>query len=189
MHIVARIIMTVWLINGVAGAEEMNKKVEESGTPMECSATRYDGKLMIGEAEWIHLPRQNMRLKGRIDTGATTTSIDARGIRIQERDGRKWVLFDLVDRENGEKVHMDKPVVRIAEIKRHGAEHQERPVVKLHLKIGDAEKYVEVSLTDRSKYDFPVLIGRNFLRGAAVVDVSRAYVTEPEQPAAKKEEK
>jgi hypothetical protein len=181
--------VTVWLVIGSARAEEVNGTAEATETPMECSATRYDGKLIVGEAEWIHLPKRKMRLKGRIDTGATTTSIDARNIRVQDRDGRKWVLFDLVDRESGKKIHMDKPVVRIAEIKRHGAEHQERPVVKLHLKIGETEKYVEVSLTDRSKYDFPVLIGRNFLRGTAVVDVSRAYVTEQERPAAKKEEK
>jgi hypothetical protein len=179
----------VWLINGVAGAEEMKQTDGTAEAPMECSETRYDGKLVIGEAEWVHLPKQKIRLKGRIDTGATTTSIDARDIRIQERDGKKWVLFDLVNRENDERIHMDKPVIRIAEIKRHGAEHQERPVVKLHMRIGDVEEYLEVSLTDRSKYEFPVLIGRNFLRGTAVVDVSRAYVTEPEQPAAKKEEK
>jgi len=183
-------ILGLLALSGVAMGASAEQSVEE-GTAMECSATHYDGKLVIGEAEWVHLPKQKLKLKGRIDTGATTTSIDARDIRIQERDGERWVLFELVDRQNDKSIAMEKPVVRIASIKRHGAKDQERPVVKLRLKIGDVEKYLEVSLTDRSKYDFPVLIGRNFLRGAAVVDVSRAYVTEPEQPAPqpKKEEK
>ena len=146
------------------------------GGAMQCDDTHYDGKMVIGEAEWVHLPRQKMKLRARIDTGATTTSIDAREIRVQGRDGKKWVIFDLVDRKNDEKITLEKPLIRIAEIKRHGVEEQERPVVKLRLKIGEVEKYVEVSLTDRSKYDYPVLIGRNFLEGEFVVDVSRSYV-------------
>jgi hypothetical protein len=143
-----------------------------------CDDLHYDGKRIIGEAEWVQLPRQGLKLRGRIDTGATTTSIDAREIRVQERDGRKWVLFDLVERESDRKIHLEKPVVRIASIKRHGAEDQERPVVKLRLRIGETERYVEVSLTDRSRYEYPVLIGRNFLRGEFVVDVSRAYAAD-----------
>ena len=154
---------------------------------MQCDETHYDNKTVIGETEWVRLPKQKLGLRGRIDTGATTTSIDAREIRLQERDGKKWVLFDLVDRDSGEKIHLEKPVVRLASIKRHGAADQERPVVKLHLKIGEVEKYVEVSLTDRSKYEYPVLIGRNLLRGEFVVDVSRAYAAGGEREHGKKE--
>ncbi len=144
---------------------------------MECTQKSYNGKLVIGEAEWVSLPKYGMKLRARIDTGATTTSIDARDIKLQNRDGKDWVEFDIIDSSN-KRVHIEKPVSRIAYIKRHGAKDQERYVVKLRLKIGDIERYIEVSLTDRSKYEFPVLVGRNLLRGEMVVDVSKSYTTD-----------
>ena len=55
------------------------------------------------------------------------------------------------------------------------AEAQRRPVVKLRVALGPIEQQREFTLADRSQYDYPVLIGRNFLRDVAVVDVARQY--------------
>jgi len=153
---------------------------ETKTTPVaEESLKECDGKLIIGETEWVYLPSVKVKMKARIDTGATTTSIDARNIRIQTRDGKKWALFTLVDRKSGKEFDMEKPVVKVVEIKRHGAEHQKRYAVKMRIVIGHISQYILVTLNDRERFDFPVLIGRNFLRGAAVVDVDRAYSVEP----------
>jgi len=40
-----------------------------------------------------------------------------------------------------------------------------------------------VTLTDRSRFDYPVLIGRNFLRGEYIVDVeySHTVTVEPKK--------
>jgi len=138
-----------------------------------------DGKLIIGESEWVYLPSVKVKMKARIDTGATTTSIDARNIRVQTRDGKKWALFTLVDRESGKEFDLEKPVVKIVPIKRHGMEDQKRYAVRMVLVLGSISQHILVTLNDRERFDFPVLIGRNFLRGAAVVDVDRAYSVEP----------
>ncbi len=50
--------------------------------------------------------------------------------------------------------------------------------------MGSINEVTEVSLADREKFEFPVLIGRNFLEGEAVVDVSRKFVTLEQPPAA-----
>jgi len=149
-----------------AGASEMQDSVV-------CTETMFGEKTVIGEIEWVDLTHYKLQLKARIDTGATTTSVDARNIKVQNQDGREWALFDIVDRQTKKRIHLEKPVVRMAGIKRHGAEEESRPVVKMHVRIGKVEKYIEVTLTDRSKYDYPVLIGRNMLRDAFVVDVSK----------------
>lgn len=48
-----------------------------------------DGKLLLGEEEWIYIKAINHSAKARIDTGATTSSISAVDIEMFERDGKK----------------------------------------------------------------------------------------------------
>jgi len=67
--------------------------------------------------------------------------------------------------------------VRTASIKRHGAEDMKRPVVKLKIMLGNIEMERQFTLADRSKYTFPVLIGRNVLSGKYLVDVNRKFST------------
>lgn len=134
------------------------------------------GANLVGQVEYVDILPEGVRQKARIDTGAQTTSIDASNIVAFERDGKKWVKFSIKHRQTGKVLEFKKPVVRTALIKRHGAETVKRPVIKLKLAIGDVEKMVEVNLADRSKFEYPVLIGRNFLDAGIAVDVSRKYL-------------
>jgi len=133
---------------------------------------------IFGEAEYITIKPDNIRLKARIDTGATTSSIHATQIKFLERDGKKWVKFNLI-RSNGQKVAMSKPVIRTIEVKRHGETEQSRPVVRLDIVMGKIQKTTQFSLTNRSQFKFPVLIGRSLLKNVAIVDVNRSYVLSP----------
>lgn len=126
---------------------------------------------VIGEIETVTLVKEKFQLPGRIDTGAQTSSISAQKIEHYERDGKKWVRFQIQDVAAKKAVVFERPLTRIVEIKRHGAAPSKRPVVKLTVAIGTIKCHCEFSLTDRSKYEFPVLIGRNFLSGRALVDV------------------
>lgn len=135
------------------------------------------GLMIIGEAENVTFIAKKLRLKARIDTGATTSSLGALDLKPFERDGKKWIRFTIKDPVIERYVDFEKPVARIAEIKRHGAAAQERPVVKLKVMMGEVEMEREFSLTDRSRYNFPVLIGRNVLRGKFLVDVNRKFST------------
>lgn len=146
--------------------------------PDETIKSASDTLLVIGQAEYISFPSDNIRLKARIDTGATTSSIHATEIKEFERDGKKWVRFTL-HRASGEKVELQKAVVRIIEVKRHGAERQRRPVVSLNAVMGPIKKVSQFSLTDRSQFEFPVLIGRSFLKATALVDVNQEYTLSP----------
>lgn len=147
---------------------EVSKPVVEVNEPV---AVR-----IIGQVEYVDIMPEGIRQKGRIDTGAETTSIDALEIEHFERDGKSWVKFKVRHRVSGVVTEFAKPVERTAFIKRHGADNVERPVVKMTLAIGSIEQVLEVSLTDRSKFEFPVLIGRNFLDGKIAVDVSNKFL-------------
>jgi hypothetical protein len=133
------------------------------------------GYIIIGEAENVYLKAKGIRLQARIDTGAQTSSLGIASKQMFERDGRRWVQFTVKGPASEKPVEFEKPVVRIASIKRHGAESMERPVVVLKIVLGDVELEREFTLADRSKYTYPLLIGRNVLQGKYLVDVNLKY--------------
>ena len=134
--------------------------------------TFINSKLLVGLAETGHLPDFDLELEAKIDTGATRTSIDARNLQRFERDGRKWVKFEL-HRTNKDIVPMELPIKDSILIKRPDSESQERPVVGLTVRIGNITQQLDVSLNDRTSYDYPLLIGRDFLQDMAIADVSK----------------
>ncbi|KGK43145.1 hypothetical protein LH51_02330 [Nitrincola sp. A-D6] len=134
-------------------------------------------KQLIGEAERVHISPLDLVFNARIDTGATTSSLDARNIQRFERDGRRWVRFDTRDPETGEDISFERPVVRRVRISQSiSDDYERRPVVELHFTLGSISHTAEFTLSDRDHLDFPLLIGRNVLRDQMVVDVSKQYI-------------
>ena len=122
---------------------------------------------IISAVELVQVVDVGVTKEARIDTGATTTSIDAQDIALFERDGKKWVKFKFAGKE------IKKKMLGIVSIKRHGAEDTKRPSVMVRLALGDTTRNVKVTLADRSKFTYPILIGRNFLKDMFMVDVSK----------------
>lgn len=135
-------------------------------------------KQIIGSVEAVRLLPPDVVIHARIDTGAATTSIDAREIMPFERDGKPWVRFLFV--ADGKKSVIEKPVERRVRIKQHDEETPEsRYVVRMRLVLGNTSQIIPVSLADRSRFKYPVLIGRNFLRDIYIVDVAKKLSTTP----------
>lgn len=133
--------------------------------------------IIIGELEKVRILPANVIYDSRIDTGATTTSIHAGNMEIFERNGKKWVKFDLQGENKTETVEMK--IKEFKNIKRHGAPDQKRAVVTLHLVLGKISRMIDVTLNDRSKFTYPGLIGRNFLKYDMIVDVNKKYTVNP----------
>ncbi len=131
--------------------------------------------LVIGRVENVTLLPGNTRLKARIDTGAGLTSLNAQALVFFERDGASWVRFSVPTEVAGKVVTLEKPVKRYVNIKQHSGESQRRPIVEISLKLGAIEEPTDASLADRSAYLYPLLVGRNFLRDRAMVDVSTKF--------------
>jgi hypothetical protein len=146
--------------------------------PVDEACPNISGFVIIGEAETVTIKSKDLRLKARIDTGAQTSSLDVFAQQPFERDGKKWLRFSVNDPDSGKLIDFERPVQRIAEIKRHGAEDMKRPVVKLKIMLGNIEMEREFTLADRSKFTFPVLIGRNVLSGKYLVDANRKFITQ-----------
>ncbi len=132
---------------------------------------------IIGEIEPVTIIPFEKPFEARIDTGATTSSIHATNIKEFERDGKKWVSFDIVNPTTKEKKSFRKRLIRVDAIVR--VENNEtRYFVRLDIRFGDKLLTRKFSLADRSKFKYPVLIGRNVLAGLAIVDVTRKNTLE-----------
>ena len=126
---------------------------------------------VIGAVEPIYFLPMKSPFLSRIDTGAETSSIDADEVRTFEREGEKWVAFNLINRETGEKYHFEKRIKRQPMVKRiNGSE--ERIVVVMNIKMGEKIIKAEFSLAHRDRFNYQGLIGRNILTGRVLVDTS-----------------
>lgn len=142
-------------------------------------ADHLKGKLVVGEVEHIYLAEPDQIYTARIDSGAETSSIDARNITRFERDGNNWVRFDVPVPGSDKLVTLEKEISRRVRVIQASADEAERRVVvELQFAIGDHEQVAEFTLTDRTNLTYEVLIGRNVLRDVMLIDVGKEYATE-----------
>ncbi len=142
-------------------------------------ADRLKGKVIVGEVENFYLAGPGLIYKARIDSGAETSSIDARNITRFERDGSNWVRFDVPVPGTDKFVTLEKEISRRVRVIQASADEAERRVVvELQFFIGDHRQVAEFTLADRTNLTYEVLIGRNILRDVMLVDVGKEYATE-----------
>jgi len=127
---------------------------------------------VIGGIEDVVVDPLNFKFEARIDTGAKSTSIHAENIQLIEREGKRFVRFSLLDNNTNKLVELERRFRRKVIIKQQGGDNELRYVVTLWLTLGKTKDEVEVNLTDRSAYDYKLLVGRNLLTDRAIVDVS-----------------
>ncbi|MCF7203068.1 ATP-dependent zinc protease [Pseudomonas sp. JM10B5a] len=150
-------------------------------TPAAFSAAQNPAKVFGWVEEGILLP-EKVSVKIKLDTGALTSSMDAKDLEHFEKDGEKWVRFnvEVKDSDTGKMVSIpfERRVERSVKVRGAGGAER-RPVVKLKMCIGDQVYNEEFSLKNRGKMLYPVLIGRRTLEHLGAVDVSRTFTTEP----------
>ncbi|WP_177166575.1 RimK/LysX family protein [Nitrosomonas sp. Nm51] len=134
-----------------------------------------DDITILGGLEYIYLEPPGISLSARIDTGAQTSSLNALDMVEFERDGKPYIKFNIIDPETNEKIEITRRVRGHTKIKKHKTESQRRPIVQLRVKLGKLDEQISFTLIDRSKFEQQALIGRNFLRDLAVVDVSKEF--------------
>jgi hypothetical protein len=137
------------------------------------------GPTIVGWIEPVTLAGGQLSLEAKLDTGADVSSLDARDMRMFERDGRSWVSFAVPDRK-GKRLRLARPVERMMEIKKASGGAQDRPVVLLEVCLGGVERLTTVNLVDRKQLSTPMLLGRSYLEGHFAVDSARTRTTAPD---------
>lgn len=148
-------------------------------SPTEDPPRHLEDMTLLGYVEWLCLKPENVLMKARVDSGATTSSIHAENLTHFERDGDSWVRFTIAHDNSKAKVTMERKVVRFVRIVQHDADSQRRPVVELEVRVADLHYRGEFTLADRSNFAFPALIGRNFLADVTLIDSGRRFIHSP----------
>ncbi|MEX6502840.1 retropepsin-like aspartic peptidase RloA [Pseudomonas zhanjiangensis] len=140
-------------------------------------------KTVYGLNEYAQLHNLGLRVPAKLDTGAKTASLSARNIDRFKRNNEPWVRFYLaIDEAHSHPI--ERPLARISKIKRRAGDYDPeeektytaRPVIELDICMGQALRTIEVNLTDRSAFQYPLLIGSEALkRFSALVDPSLKY--------------
>jgi hypothetical protein len=140
----------------------------------------------VGWVEHVAISGLGTIVKAKMDTGATTSSMDAEiidirktGEHIKGKQTGDTVVF-AVTQEDGKKKTFEREVKRYVRIKQKGGGYIRRPVIAMKFCIADREIEEEVNLANREGFIYPVLVGRNMMQHAGLlIDSSRALTTRP----------
>lgn len=133
---------------------------------------------ILGWVENVYLVEPGFEVKAKLDTGAQTSSLDARIIKKFRQYGKRWVRFAVDNPETGEEVVLVRERQRTIGIVQHEGENDVRPTVLIEACIAGIERKIEVSLTDRSSFTYPLLLGRRSLEHIAIVHPGESFLSE-----------
>lgn len=129
-------------------------------------------KKLIGRAERLSFPQIGVSsLHARIDTGAKTSAIWASN--VHEKNGRLAVTFFGPSSEHYDGVEHYFEKYERSMVASSNGQSEERYKIRLLVTLKGKKIRARFTLADRSSQVYPVLIGRNVLRGKFIVDVER----------------
>lgn len=135
--------------------------------------------LVIGWMEHLDLPELGLnQIKAKIDTGARTSALHAIGIEPFVQDGENWVRFQVQIDEYAPLLWVEARIDDRRQIKNTSGIPEERIVIRTLLKLTNRSWPISVSLTDRTRMTFPMIVGRTALKHHNVaVHTRRANLT------------
>lgn len=133
-----------------------------------------------GLVETVCLSAEGLMLEAKLDTGADTSSLDARDIESFDREGEPWVRFRVEGVRDGQPVSLlvERPVLRRVKV-RSASGSDSRYVVRMRVVFGSQEYDEQFSLRDRRRMNYPLLIGSRTLKHLGAVDVNRMHTQMP----------
>lgn len=149
------------------------QKIEHSGEEIHILGPTADVSLIDFE-----VGDEPMFFLSRVDTGAKTCSLHADSWTIEdasdvmEENLGKTIRFQISNRQ-GESQWLERTIEEVA-IVRTSEREEKRYKIPMTLTVEGIERTVLVSLNDRSAMSYAMLLGRNFLDGRFLVDVTGA---------------
>jgi len=136
--------------------------------------------IRLGYIENVSVGKLGLEMKGKLDTGADTSSVHVHNVKVYKRsDKDNWVRFRLIGK-NGRTIRYDQNVIRFVQIKTKTGGLIRRPVIHLPLCIGGKWGLAEINLADRGDFDYDILLGREFLANRVLVDSGQTFIAEEE---------
>jgi len=137
-------------------------------------------KKIIGWKEWFNLDCIGLpAIKGKIDTGAKTSSLHAFNIESFYIEDVEYVKFDIHPLQKNKRL-VRSCVARVIEqrmVSDSGGNKEKRFVIKSNLRIGEKKIRIEITLANRDTMAFRMLLGREAVKQLKLlVDPSKSFV-------------
>lgn len=137
-------------------------------------------KTCVGWCEWVQLPALAIEaVEAKVDTGAKTCALHADGVETYTAaDQQRWVKFifhpSADQADPGQECHAR--LLEQRRVKNSSGQDEARYVIVTALTMGTETFECEITLSDRSAMQFPMLLGRNALCERFIVDPARSYL-------------
>ena len=135
---------------------------------------------IIGSTELVSL-ENFLNVPAKIDTGADSSSVWASDLSVDKNGVLSFSLFDKGSKfYTGEK--LERKDFRVLVVRSSNGDEEIRFRTELRLTLGGRKFKAMFTLSDRSKNNFPILIGRRTLKNKFLVDVSKRVVDKERNP-------
>ncbi|GAB3507567.1 RimK/LysX family protein [Spirosoma knui] len=135
-------------------------------------------KQVIGKKDLVDFPDLDLfNVQAKVDTGAYTSALHCKDVRLTNVNGRTLLSFWLIDKTgaSSRQFYSDQFSKRI--IRNSFGIAEQRYVIKTRIILFERPILTEFTLADRERLKNPVLLGRKLLRNRFVVDVALQNVS------------
>jgi hypothetical protein len=152
---------------------------------------------VIGWREWVALPDLGIpMIKAKVDTGARSSAIHVSELTTFHRRGVEMVRFVVQPAQRNPKpaVVAEARLLEWRRVRSSGGHASRRPVVRTTLELLGKRWKIELTLASRDAMGFRMLLGREAVRGRAVVDPGASFygakppVARPRRPRRRRQE-
>jgi hypothetical protein len=137
---------------------------------------RNDAALaVIGWRELVDLPQLGLKgAKAKIDTGARTSSLHATDLTLRP-EVETGLVGSLVGFRLADGTPVEAPLVDYRQVRSSNGHQEARAVIRTVVVLAGVAIETEFTLTNRVSMEFPILIGRQTLRGHFAVDPEASF--------------
>ncbi|RXK04500.1 ATP-dependent zinc protease family protein [Halarcobacter bivalviorum] len=131
---------------------------------------------IVGKKELISIIDLELEeLDAKIDTGADSNALHCDDIIIENEIVHFTLVDDVHPSYHGKRMSM--PLYKLKKVKSSNGQLQIRPSIKVSVEFMGKRYKSIITLTNRADMKLPMLIGRKFLSGRFLVDVSKEYLS------------
>lgn len=135
--------------------------------------------LVIGACEWVAMPALGIAaVRARVDTGARSCALHASDQTMFKRAGKDWVSFQVhMGFERAQRsISCEALLLDMRQVKNTSGEIEERFTIHTPIVIGSHRWNVDITLTNRERMRYRMLLGRAAMKDHAIVYPARTFL-------------
>lgn len=136
---------------------------------------RQKDKTVIGWLEYVEFPDWKIgRVKAKIDTGAKNSALHVEDVRLLSHQRVRFTV--VVNKQPSKKQIVTARFKRIGRVRSSTGKYTRRVFVSTRIRMGTIEREIELSLVDREKMNYRMLLGRSAVSTGILIDAAHSHL-------------